>query len=360
MVRAGEPRAAVAVPAAPRVIAAGAPTLRYRNVTLSEDTRWYGEVLVEGGVTVAPQATLTIDPGTVVRFGASDDTDGTHSVLLVFGRLVVAGTQEQPVLLTSRYAEPRPGDWQGVVLMGSEKRNSVENCRIEGAETGLDATFSSLTVKNTVLSGCAVGARFMDALVSMAGGGPLKCGTGIVATDSELDLREGEVKGNRRGLSAARTSLSVAAVLFAGNEKEALTASASRVKVLNSNFEMNGAGLLLTDTEGTVSYNRFRENADYGVSLRKVRLKVTGNEVSSNGRNGLLVDECNCAIWNNVLFGNGTDLYNAGTDDVRAAGNWWGAATPVEIEKRIFDHRRDPTRGRVVITPVLAGNPLSP
>ncbi len=351
---------AAPAPLPPRTVAAGEPTLRYRNATLSEDTRWSGIVLVEGGVTVAPQATLTIDPGTVVRFGESDDSDGTHSVLLVFGRLVVAGTQAQPVLLTSRYVEPRPADWQGIVIMGSEKRNSIEHCRIEGADAGIDAAFSSLTVKNTVLSNCRVGARYMDALVSISGGGPLKCGTGIDASDSELEMREGEVKGNRQGISAVRTSLSVASVMFAGNEREALAASASRVKILNSEFEMNGAGLHLSDTQGTLSYDRFVGNSDFGVSLQNCRLKVSGNEISSNGRSGLVVDRCNCAIWNNALLNNGTDLYNAGSGDVRAIGNWWGTGTPVEIEKRIFDRRRDPSRGRVVITPILPGNPLSP
>ena len=282
-------------------------------------------------------------------------------MLLVFGRLVVAGTVDRPVLLTSRFAEPRPSDWQGVVFMGSEKKNSIENCRIEGAEAGLNAAFSSLTVRNTVFSACAAGAKFMDSLVSMAGGGPLKCGTGIVASDSEVDLRDSEIKGNRQGISAVRTSLSVSAVLFAGNELEALKAKSSRVKILNSSFEMNGAGMLLADTEGTVSYNKIRGNVDYGVSLQKVRLKITGNDITSNGHLGMHVDGCNCAIWNNAFLANGmADISNAGAGDVMAIGNWWGAGTPVEIEKHILDHQHDAARGRVVIIPVLDGKSAYP
>src|SRR5665647_1626261 len=44
------------------------PAVVYGNRLLSEDTVWRGEVLVEGVVAVAPQATLSIEPGTVVRF----------------------------------------------------------------------------------------------------------------------------------------------------------------------------------------------------------------------------------------------------------------------------------------------------
>jgi hypothetical protein len=72
------------------------------------------------------------------------------------------------------------------------------------------------------------------------------------------------------------------------------------------------------------------------------------------------VEDSRSALWNNVLLANGTyDLYNAGAEDVRAGGNWWGEGAAAEIEKRIFDRRRDQARGRVIIVPLLAANPLA-
>jgi hypothetical protein len=57
------------VPSAPGAVTASG--------VLPGDTTWSGEVLVTGDVTVPAGATLTVEPGAVVRFAAlSDDTAG--------------------------------------------------------------------------------------------------------------------------------------------------------------------------------------------------------------------------------------------------------------------------------------------
>ncbi len=67
-----------------REAAAIHPDFSYRDAVLTEDISWHGEVLIEGGMTIAPQATLTVQSGTVVRFKGNA---GARGVLVVQGRI---------------------------------------------------------------------------------------------------------------------------------------------------------------------------------------------------------------------------------------------------------------------------------
>ena len=49
-------------------MAADEVSVQQDEVVLTEDTVWRGTIHVKGSVVVAPQATLRIDPGTIVRF----------------------------------------------------------------------------------------------------------------------------------------------------------------------------------------------------------------------------------------------------------------------------------------------------
>jgi hypothetical protein len=88
------------------------------------------------------------------------------------------------------------------------------------------------------------------------------------------------------------------------------------------------------------------------------RIKVNANEIAQNARVGLRIDDGKGIAWGNALFANGDyDLYNAGTEEFRAIGNWWGDATS-DIARRIYDRRMNNTLGRVLYLPVLTAKPL--
>ncbi|KAF0220732.1 MAG: hypothetical protein FD174_1056 [Geobacteraceae bacterium] len=336
------------------------PDISYRDETLTEDVTWHGEVLVEGSVTVAPQATLTIEAGTVVRFRAGPADSGSGGVLLVQGRIQANGSNEKPVLFASNFEEPQAGDWQGIVLLASEKKNLLEHCRVEGAETGLDASFAHITMKNTLFVKCRTGARLQDSLLVMVGCGASNCAIGLSLFDCEADIRDASFSSNRKGISAVRTSLYLAGSTLYGNDFEAVAAENSRVKIVGNSFTLNGSGASLTGCEGAVSLNRILKNTDYGLLLARSRVKANGNEIAQNGKIGLQVEEGNSVAWGNILFSNGTyDLYNAGNGEFRAIGNWWGEGTLAHIGKRIYDQRMDNGRGRVLYMPVLKERPAT-
>jgi parallel beta helix pectate lyase-like protein len=186
--------------------------------------------------------------------------------------------------------------------------------------------------------------------VVMTGGGTGGSGTGLMLYDSEAEIRNADFSGNRVGISAERTSLTLAGATLAGNERQALTAENCRLNIAGNSFTANGSGVSLTGCEGSVSANRIAKNGDYGLALANSRVKVNGNEIESNDRVGLRVEDGKGIAWGNVLFANGDyELYNAGIEDFRAFGNWWGRAAPANVAGRIY--------GRVLYFPVLRARP---
>lgn len=355
----GNPQGSLADPA--RQLAEGPPPdFSYRDAILTEDVVWRGEVHITGVVTVAPQSTLTVEQGTVVRFGGRRDKNVQNSFLLVYGRVVARGTREKPILFTSHFAQSMAGDWQGIAMLGSEKKNLLENCRIEGAETGLDSSYSTVTLKNVHFNRCGMGARLRDTVVFSTGGGASGCIVGLYLMDSEAELRDAGVSGNRQGVVAERSSLYLAGGTFSRNDLEALRTADSKVKISGGSFTVNGAGIDIVSSQGSLSGAKITGNADYGVLLANSRVKVYGNEIARNGGAGLKVEDGKGVAWGNSIFANGEyDLVNGGTEEFTAMGNWWGAADFSAIGKRIYDRQTDSGRGRVFYTPVLRDNPLA-
>lgn len=356
---AGEPAPAVTAPAAAaptasapaaaapqRVEAPFKPQISYGDQLLAQDTVWRGEVLVLGAVTVAAQATLTVEPGTVVRFKKSE---GRNPTLVVQGRLVASGTKEDPIRFTSNFAASAAGDWLGITLLGSEKKNVLEHCRIDGAQTGLEALFSNLTLKGVRAERCAVGMRFQDALVQMETGGASDCDAGLIFANSEATLRSVNLIGNGVGISAQKSSIYLQDASLAMN-RSALSCDSCRVKFAGGAVLDNGRGVTLLESEGSVSGMKLARNSDYGISLTGSRVRVEGNLITGNGTQGMLVFDGAGAAWDNIISGNsGHDIYNAGTEEFRAPNNFWGESGP-----RIYDNGG---RGKVGIVPQLKTAP---
>lgn len=350
-----------AIPSEPRLCSIKGPDLFYQGGTITEDTTWSGEVLVEGGVTVAPQTTLTVAPGTVVRFRRAASTAGADAVLLVQGRLLVSGAHDNPVRFTSDKDRVSAGDWTGIMLIASEKKNILENCRIEGAETGLDASFSNLTVKETSFLKCRTGLRLQDTLAAIAGGGALDCDLGFNLFDSEVEMRDVQYSGNRQGGVLFRSSLYLGSSVFRGNVFDAIIAKDSRLKLYASAFINNSRGITLLSSEGGITSCRISGNHDYGLTLNNSRVRVNGNEIERNGRTGIHAEDGKAVVWGNSICENGQyDLYNAGAEELKAVGNWWGAVNGAEPPRKIFDKARNPASGRVMYIPILRAKPELP
>ncbi len=103
------------------------------------DTKWSaGDViLLKNKVYVTNNATLTIEPGVVIRGDKS--TEGTL-IISKGSKIKASGTANNPIVFTSNFDvdQRNPGDWGGIILLGKAVNNFANgNGVIEG---GLDST----------------------------------------------------------------------------------------------------------------------------------------------------------------------------------------------------------------------------
>jgi len=329
----------------------------YEDITITEDVTWRGTVLIRGSLVIAPQTTLRIEPGTVVRFMKSA-VKRQAPRLVVMGRLSCNGTPDRPVILTSNFKEAVRGDWGGLLFLSSEKRNIIENCRIEGAETAIEAHFSQFTAKGVTIARAVNGLMLRDSTATLSMAVISNCETGLEAHDSELDLRDWTLVDNRRGIAAYRSTLVLATVTVRGSDQQGVLAEECRIKFSSCELADNNVGVRLKGGEGQLLMSRFVRNRDAGLHLTGARIKVYRCLFADNVRDGMRVDDGRGVVWASAFSGNGGyNLANAGREDVTAVQNWWGSSDESTIVAKILDAARDAGLGKIVFGPWLSEKP---
>ncbi len=141
------------------------PTVqRYHGELLTVDTVWSGQVLIDGSVKIARDATLTIRPGTEVVFvRRDDDGDGLgDGTLIVEGRLLAIGTRAAPIVFRSAAAEPQPGDWLELRVDFS-REVLLRYCEIRDSAYTLHAHFTRGVIEDCTIRGNFDGSRLGQA-----------------------------------------------------------------------------------------------------------------------------------------------------------------------------------------------------
>nr|WP_308571446.1 hypothetical protein [uncultured Prevotella sp.] len=89
-----------------------------------------GTYNLKGWVYIANGATLTIEPGTVIK---GDKASKAALIAERGGKLYAQGTATSPIVFTSAQSKGsrKPGDWGGIILCGKAKNNQTE-MQIEG------------------------------------------------------------------------------------------------------------------------------------------------------------------------------------------------------------------------------------
>jgi hypothetical protein len=80
--------------------------------------------VLDGKVYVSNNATMTIQPGTVIK-GAFASAEVSVLVVARGAKIVAEGTATEPIVFTSNSPNPRPGDWGGVVILGKAAINQT-------------------------------------------------------------------------------------------------------------------------------------------------------------------------------------------------------------------------------------------
>lgn len=124
-----------------------------RGGMITADEVWSGEILVTKYVTIPTGVTLTIEPGTVVKFKhyrGYKDLDRKVGITVEGGTLRAIGTPEKQIWFTSDAPDPINGDWWGINLMNTED-SEFNYVIVEFGEMGIEQFDSSVSVTNSII-----------------------------------------------------------------------------------------------------------------------------------------------------------------------------------------------------------------
>lgn len=286
------------------------------KLTLEKDTTWSGIVLVNGDVYVPPGITLTILPGTVVKFKRIDETSDQNlfdvdspyypqAELIVRGRLIARGTAGKQIVFTSAEIDARARDWGAINFLGSDG-NIVEYCKIFCAYNGIHAHGSQVRVAHNEFFKNGVGISFK----------------------SEEETPGVEWFGKR-----------------------------SNVEVIDNLITRNKGGIGFRNSDAVISHNEITDNKFFGIFPKEdVKATVEYNEITNNKKGVYLYQARGVRFVNNNIYDNSDydiAVAEAQDYDVDAVGNWFGTINRSKIDAMIFDRNDDHELGRVNYEPVL-------
>jgi parallel beta-helix repeat protein len=292
-------------------------------IVLDHNETWSGEVFVTRNVVVPEGITLTIEPGTIVKFkhwrhGYTQPINRIR--LTVFGTLRAVGTQDNLIRLTSDAPEPEHGDWAGVVFGSPASSQSViAHAIIEYAWTGIAAHNSNFTLSNSIIRWSTGGNVFFTYSSPVITYNRIyECGhCSIEFEDSHPVITYNTIWGS--GTNG----------VFADSKSHPIV----RHNIIRDN-RANGIGI--DDlSSATIGYNEITGNRKgIGIAGRSLASNstVTYNNIYENGRNIKLKDT---------------------SENLTAINNWWGTIDEEQIQLKIHDSHADSSLGTVFYKPYL-------
>jgi hypothetical protein len=148
--------------------ATGAVTIDYenRNGDIDEDETWRADATyyVSSDVSVASSRTLTIEPGTVVKFAEDSAINLTASGATIVAkgepyRYIVMTSEEDDASgedLTTGAGDPDAGDYDAAINIGSSASSdsAIEYCKIGYANTAITAATEINAIRHCIVSDC--------------------------------------------------------------------------------------------------------------------------------------------------------------------------------------------------------------
>ena len=133
---------------------------------------WQGEILVAEDVVLEEDVTLTILPGTRVRFLPAEPdgggwTEHPHfpgNELIIKGQVQAIGTAKAPIIFEAFDPAAAAGFWGAINLVGSAEA-IFEYCIFRQADSALHSWNSQVYVEQSLFENNLVGVRFNDSAI---------------------------------------------------------------------------------------------------------------------------------------------------------------------------------------------------
>ena len=116
--------------------------------SISVNTKLYKKnvYVLQGNVYVTNNATLTIEPGTVII----GDFDSKASLIVTRGATIIAnGLETDPIVFTSNRSVKKAGDWGGIIILGDAPTNKFGNVSSVNFDTDVALTSYGGTNSNS-------------------------------------------------------------------------------------------------------------------------------------------------------------------------------------------------------------------
>lgn len=289
---------------------------------ITEDTRLSGIVIITGNTAVDESVTLTIDPGTVIKF--EDDVS-----LTVNGTLNAQGTVSDSIKFLSVNANPAPQDWYSIIVDGSDASINMDYCSIKYASRGLKFTDDAKgSVSNSTI-------RYTK--------------YGMYIYSSEPIIQNCDISDNESGLriyysySQDWEHVQIENTNVSNNSKPGIFLFNSSPSISGSEFDSNKWGVQIRYSSYPIFYNCDISNSTYyGILCADqsspdfwyhLGYEFGGyNIIGDNGSEGVLISGSSSPNFgpepdvggnNSFLDNTGYEMDNNTSSSVFARENWW-------------------------------------
>jgi|GEM_PF-3517546 len=273
--------------------------------TLPSDDQWHPNpdfpFVVDNQLHVLTGRTLTIEPGTIVKFREYGLIPTVLPRLNIIGALEAIGTEENPIVFTSLYDDehggdtdnasntPSAGDWSKIYFNGGTGKIEQAIIQYGGHSDDIEHSESQVYIDNATPQ--------------------------IVGTSIQY--------GSGAGIKAINGSYPL--------------------MVNNQVKHQTGTGIHVENANAVLRGNTVTSNSMDGIT-------INGNseiELGTEGQPGL-----------NTLWDNGTvDIANHTPNTIQAIGNYWGPTQTGSIDERIHDDDENASLGAVLYEPIYTGEP---
>ncbi len=308
---------------------------------ITSNTTWSlsgSPYIVTDNITVNSGITLTIEPGTIVKFDNGYGLD-------IQDAIQVAGTPSNPITFTSNAVSPQKNDWEAITCTEYAGKSFVMDwCVIEYATGGIQFSTQSSSI---------VTASITNSIIRYTGDVGIVVvdyiSAGITLTVSNNQVYEVDGLGIAyAGLGSYESSIEITnntinntvyGIYFQNNHCQAWSGV-----IANNNVYSNSVGIFVTNTDsGSISgllhiTNNEVYNGFSGIYLRSnntaMNFVVNYNEVYNNADRGIDVDVPYSTQFdqiqlklNNIYDNTNYAVYNSNSSIIGARLNWWGDAS---------------------------------
>ena len=261
---------------------------------ITSDTTWEsgtGPYRVVRSVEVAPDVTLTIEPGVTIE--VAEDVN-----LTVEGNIEVAGAPGNPVVFTSSKTDPTPGSWGSLILSGpSSQATAIRHATVEYATNGIALEGSQRVFIDSVeiahaseagITGMGGSGFAPKGEIRIANADIHHNGYGIKGAEEEYTIRDSTIRDN------AHSGVMLANVLdVVGLRITNTTVEGNDIGVnIESTVDEHNRGGLVDDIAITDSL--IQDNAGLGLRVfgdRITNVHLEASEFSGNGGSGIHIQD---------------------------------------------------------------------